>query len=81
MSGARSVLVTGATGGVGQAVVARARATGWRVHGVARQAPGAPWPSDVGVTLTDVRDADALARVTAGQGAVGRPLLPGGGPP
>jgi nucleoside-diphosphate-sugar epimerase len=58
----RTMLVTGATGCVGRAVVAGALARDWQVRGLARH--DAPTP--VALHLADVRDDDSVARAAAG---------------
>lgn len=70
MSAPTTVLVTGATGCVGRAVVAAAERRGWRVRGLARHRPPAPWPDAVEVVAGDVRDRGAVARAAAGCAAI-----------
>jgi nucleoside-diphosphate-sugar epimerase len=67
--GARPVLVTGASGTVGSAVVRRLLAAGARVRALTRR----PWTLDhaaLEVVPGDLRDRAALARAVAGCGAV-----------
>ncbi len=64
------LLVTGATGCIGRAVVAAAQQRGWHVRGLARHAPAAPWADGVEVAVCDVRDRAAVARVAAGCDAI-----------
>lgn len=66
MTSSGRVLVTGATGCVGQAVVAAARGRGMSVRGLARHRPATGWPSDAELELADVRHADAVARAIEG---------------
>ena len=55
----RTVFLTGASGGIGQAIAARLTAGGLTVLGFDTQAPGAP-SSLKGFTTVDVSDSDAL---------------------
>ena len=66
----RGLLVTGATGCVGRAVVDRALADGWRVRGLARRAPSAALPAGVELLLGAVEDRRAVARAIDGVEAV-----------
>ncbi|SRR6266545_1082057 len=61
------VLVTGATGAVGPAVVAHALASGLRVRTLSRHCPPAGlFPCEVDVQVGDIRAADARARALEG---------------
>jgi nucleoside-diphosphate-sugar epimerase len=60
------LLVTGATGCVGRAVVDVALRRGWQVVGLARSAPDAPLPSDVQLVRGDVRDRASVEDASAG---------------
>lgn len=64
------LLVTGATGCVGRAVVAEALSRGWRVRGVARRAPSPPLPGPVEFIAASVEDGEAMNRATRGCDAV-----------
>lgn len=61
---AKSVLVTGATGGLGNAVVSRLAAEGWMVHAAVRTTPDAQrlaaLPGDVRPVLLDVTDEESV---------------------
>lgn len=67
---ASTLLVTGATGCVGRAVVEVALRDGWNVLGLARSAPTIPLPEGVEFARADVRDATAVARAAAGCDAI-----------
>jgi nucleoside-diphosphate-sugar epimerase len=60
----RRLLVTGATGCVGRALVAAGVSRGWSVTGCARRYP-TDWPSDAGFEKADVRDATRFAVLAA----------------
>lgn len=60
-----TITVLGATGRLGRVVVARARADGAAVRGLARRAPSPPWPTGAFVAA-DCRDVDALVEVLDG---------------
>ncbi|SIS22379.1 NAD(P)-dependent oxidoreductase [Williamsia sterculiae] len=76
------IVVIGATGTTGRAVVAEARRRGDRVTAAARSAPGRPWPEGVEAQALDIcdprsvdgvlRDADAVV-VTVGIGTARQP--------
>ena len=67
MAESQSVLVTGATGAVGPAVVGRLREAGCRVRALSRGARAVPWPiGDVPLHPGDVGDRAAVARAVAG---------------
>lgn len=60
-----TLLVTGATGCVGRAVVAAALGRGWRVRGLARREPEGPLGPSVAVVEGDVRDPAAVSRAAS----------------
>lgn len=64
MSSARRVLVTGAGGGIGGAIVTAFSAAGWDVIGVDRSEPDRPLPLDRFVRA-DLADHDAVDRIHA----------------
>jgi NADP-dependent 3-hydroxy acid dehydrogenase YdfG len=69
MTEQKSALVTGASSGIGEAVVHKLTAAGWQVHALARR--GARLQKLANVTgciphVVDVRDGAALARLVAG---------------
>jgi nucleoside-diphosphate-sugar epimerase len=65
---AHDVLLAGATGAIGRAIVPRLLAAGHRVTGVTRTERGAAWLRAAGAAavLADVLDRDALAAAVAG---------------
>jgi UDP-glucose 4-epimerase len=66
LSASPAVLVTGASGAVGPAVVARLLREGRRVRAFSRNPGTGPWPDGVDVLAGDVADADAVARAVDG---------------
>ena len=64
------VLVTGASGCVGRALVDEALAAGWAVRGLSRRLPSPPLPAAGEVLRGDVQDAAVVARAVAGCAAV-----------
>ena len=58
-------MVTGASSGIGAAIVARLLRDGWRVTGLSRTDPGLADPRYVHRAV-DLLDADALARAVEG---------------
>lgn len=65
---APTLLVTGATGCIGRAVVAAALARGWRVRGLARHLPASRL--DAELVLGDIRDSRVVARAATGCDAI-----------
>lgn len=70
MADPKLVLVTGATGAVGPAVVALLCASGYRVRTLSRTRPADPFPPDVDVALGDIADERAVRAALAGVGGV-----------
>jgi len=67
----RTVLITGAAGGLGRAVAAEARRRGWRVRAMVRGAPPAAWRDDPGVEIVAVDLAAPEARAALDGALVG----------
>jgi nucleoside-diphosphate-sugar epimerase len=75
-----SVLVLGANGRLGRAVVAAFAAAGWRVRAQVRQQEQASemaWRNNVEICCCDARDQDALRRIANGVQVVVNALNPG----
>lgn len=65
-----SILVTGATGCVGRAVVRAAVGLRWKVHGLARHVSTKGWPPGATLFAGDVRDRAAVEEAAAGCNAI-----------
>jgi nucleoside-diphosphate-sugar epimerase len=61
-----TMLITGATGCIGRAVVAAALLSGRTVRGVARSEPPRWWPAGASYLRADVEDGDAMMRAAEG---------------
>jgi glucose 1-dehydrogenase len=59
----KTLLITGAAGGIGRATVDLFAARGWRVLGVDRAPFGGPFPADGGFIQADISQPDELAAI------------------
>jgi meso-butanediol dehydrogenase/(S,S)-butanediol dehydrogenase/diacetyl reductase len=66
------VLVTGATGGIGRAIVERFAADGWRVLGVDRDVAGMPGDARVAYRAADVTDLGQMTAAAEAAAELGR---------